>query len=533
MNTFTGTASLVRFDLRRDRIKLPLWVIGISALAAYFVAALQLAYPAAEDLRGVAGFADNPAGVMMSGPGYGMDDPTLEAFVANQYGLYLLVAAAFMNVLLVVRHTRGEEENGRTELVLAGAVGRRAPLTAALATAVVANAALVVAGSAAMTAAGVDAGGAVLFAAGFAALGLFFAALTALVCQVCEHGRTATGLAAAALGTAFVVRGVGDVLERHGSAVSWLSPIAWSQQTRAFVDPRWGPLALSLGFAAAAAAAAYRVVDRGDLGAGLVPPRPGRAEAAPALANPFALALRQQRGSIAGWGAGLALMGLFYGSLTGSIAESFANLPEDILALMGGSAANLVDGFLGLTGYTTAFLASCFAILSVRRLRGEEQSGRIEPVLATATSRAGWMAAGLSVTALGVVALLALAGVGTGLGAAASTGEPTRVPASVWAHLGYAPAVLGIAAIGAALFGLAPRAFDLVWVLVVYGYLVGSFGPILDLPDSAGVLSPLNHVRQMPLEPFAAGSFVALVVLAALVTAAGLAAFRKRDVVST
>ncbi|AKE89717.1 hypothetical protein AAT18_11295 [Rhodococcus aetherivorans] len=62
---------------------------------------------------------------------------------------------------------------------------------------------------------------------------------------------------------------------------------------------------------------------------------------------------------------------------------------------------------------------------------------------------------------------------------------------------------------------------------------MGSFGPILDLPDSAGVLSPLNHVRQMPLEPFAAGSFVALVVLTALVTAAGLAAFRKRDIVST
>lgn len=126
MNAFAGTASLVRFDLRRDRIRLPLWVIGISTLASYFVAALRLAYPDAEDLRSVAGFADNPAGVMMSGPGYGMDDPTLEAFVANQYGLYLLVAAGFMNILLVVRHTRGEEENGRTELVLAGRVGRRA-----------------------------------------------------------------------------------------------------------------------------------------------------------------------------------------------------------------------------------------------------------------------------------------------------------------------------------------------------------------------------------------------------------------------
>ncbi|MDX5455642.1 MAG: hypothetical protein LPK27_23165, partial [Rhodococcus sp. (in: high G+C Gram-positive bacteria)] len=202
---------------------------------------------------------------------------------------------------------------------------------------------------------------------------------------------------------------------------------------------------------------------------------------------------------------------------------------DEILLHMGGSTAKIVDGYMSLTGYTMAFISSCFSILSVRRLRSEEQSGRIEPVLATATGRAGWMAAGLSVTALGVVALLALAGLGTGLGAAASTGEPIRVAASVWALLGYVPAVLGVAAIAAALFGLVPRAFDLVWVLVVYGYLVGSFGPILDLPGSAGALSPLNHVRQMPLEPFAAGSFVALVVLAALVTAAGLAAFRRRD----
>ena len=40
-----------------------------------------------------------------------------------------------MAILLVVRHTRAEEETGRAELVGAGVVGRHAPLAAALITA--------------------------------------------------------------------------------------------------------------------------------------------------------------------------------------------------------------------------------------------------------------------------------------------------------------------------------------------------------------------------------------------------------------
>jgi putative exporter of polyketide antibiotics len=42
--------------------------------------------------------------------------------------------SGLMAILLVVRHTREEEEAGRLELVGAGAIGRRAPLAAALVT---------------------------------------------------------------------------------------------------------------------------------------------------------------------------------------------------------------------------------------------------------------------------------------------------------------------------------------------------------------------------------------------------------------
>ncbi|QTJ71080.1 hypothetical protein HYG77_37040 (plasmid) [Rhodococcus sp. ZPP] len=273
MTSLRGTATLVRFTLRRDRIKLPAWVLGTAVMTMYFANALKLAYPTPEDIENVASFANTPAAVMMSGPGYGMDAPTREAFLANQYALYLMVATALMNIMLIVRHTRMEEEAGRTELVLAGVVGRLAPLTAAMLTALVANAALVVVGAAALAGTGVDPAGSLLLLTGFAALGMVFAAITALTAQVTEHARAATGCSAAVLGAAFLLRGIGDLVGEHGSALSWFSPIAWSQQTRVFVDPRWWPLALSLGFAAVALAAAYGLVSRRDVGAGLVAPR--------------------------------------------------------------------------------------------------------------------------------------------------------------------------------------------------------------------------------------------------------------------
>ncbi len=54
-------------------------------------------------------------------------------------GVFGAVAVAVMSMFLVVRHTRGDEDAGRLELVGAGAVGRLAALTAGLLTALLAN----------------------------------------------------------------------------------------------------------------------------------------------------------------------------------------------------------------------------------------------------------------------------------------------------------------------------------------------------------------------------------------------------------
>ncbi|MGO1333992.1 MAG: ABC transporter permease, partial [Cellulosimicrobium funkei] len=242
----TGWLTLLRFVLRRDRVRIPVWTASVALLFGYAAVALDTLYPTAADRQARAALVSSPAGIMLSGPQYGIEDYTLGAMIANEMALTVMVAVAIMSIFLVVRHTRAEEETGRAELVRAGVVGRHAPATAAFVAAVVANAAIALATGVVLVATGLDAVDSLALGAAVGVTGLVFAAVAVVTSQVTEHARGASGLALAVLGVAFLLRAVGDVQEEHGSWVSWLSPIGWAQQIRAFVDLRWWPLGLSV-----------------------------------------------------------------------------------------------------------------------------------------------------------------------------------------------------------------------------------------------------------------------------------------------
>ncbi|NEE22378.1 ABC transporter permease, partial [Streptomyces sp. SID7499] len=99
------------------------------------------------------------------------------------------------------------------------------------------------------------------------------------------------------------------------------SPIGWVQRTYVFVDDRWWPLALCLALAALTAAYGFVLSTRRDVGAGLRAARLGRRTASGALTRPFGLAVRLHRATLLGFGAGLCLMGVMYGSILGEAAD--------------------------------------------------------------------------------------------------------------------------------------------------------------------------------------------------------------------
>ena len=376
MRTLTGTGTLVRLILRRDRIRIPLWLIGLVFFALSSASGVQGLYRSRAELAAAARIVeDNPAFIAMNGPAQALD--TFGGRAAWEIGAFGLATVALMSMFLMGRQTRAEEESGRMELVRAAVVGRHAPVTAALT--VVAGVNLLLGGlvAAGFIALDFPTRGSIVMGGAFAAVGLVFAALTAVTAQITEHTRGVYGITGAFIGLAYVLRAAGDI---GNGSLSWLSPIGWAQAARPFAGERLWPLGLALVFSALLTYVAFALGSRRDVGAGLIAPHPGPPVASNWLARPLGLALRLQRGAVIGWTTALFLSGLAYGSVGQDVEELIGDSPEmaDMLAQAGG---NIVDSFFATTILMLALLGSGFSIQAALRLRSEESSGRAEPLL--------------------------------------------------------------------------------------------------------------------------------------------------------
>ncbi|MEV4560166.1 ABC transporter permease [Kitasatospora sp. NPDC049285] len=530
MSALTGTGILYRLALRRDRIALPVWVYVGTGMVASTVFSFRKLYDTEESRRTfAAGIDGNGSLRALYGPIF--DGSTIGGLTAWRMGVFGAVLAGLMSTLLVVRHTRAEEEDGRLELIGAGAVGRRAPLTAALATAATACLALALLVAAALLAAGQAAAGSLAFGLALGATGLLFAALAAVTAQLAETGRAANGLAGAAIGVAFVLRAIGDS-SAGARWVSWLSPIGWAEQVRPFAADRWWVLALPLGAAALLTALGYALVERRDLGAGLLPQRPGPAVAAPGLRSAAALARRLQRGPLLGWTLAFAAAGAVFGGVAKGVVDLIGDNRQmaDLMARLGGTQG-VLDSYLASIATIFGMISAVYAVQSVLRLRAEEAAGRAEPVLATAVSRLGWAAGHLVFPLLGSALMLAVAGTAAGLteGAAVGGGVGHAVGDMLAAALVQLPAVWLTAAVALAVLGLLPRWSAAGWAGFAVFVLIAWLGPILQLSQWVLDLSPFSHLPHLPGGEATAAPLLWITALTALTALAGLAGLRRRD----
>lgn len=535
----TGLGRLCRFIVRRDRVRMSVWTLSIAAFVAYFSVALSTVFDEAA-LAARAEVMRTPAGIVMGGPGYGLDHYTPMVAVANEGTLWLAAAMSLMAILHVVRHTRAEEESGRAELVRAGAVGRHAPAVATLLTLAVQLAAITVLGALATFAAAEDRSlpDALALTGGTALVALAMGAVALVAGQLAATARGARGLALAALGVAVVVRSAGDMIRLEGSALSWLSPIAWAQQMRAYVDLRWWPMLLPLVLAVLLLLAADALAARRDLGQGILPQRPGRAEASAGLRGPLALAWRQQRGALAWCAVGLGLMWFATGTLMSPLEDMAADLVTSngaIAALFGPDPARMTAAFLGVMMLFIALGAAVYGITAVGRCRGEESAGTLELTLAGPVGRSRWLGAQAVLGLGGTAGLLVLSVLALWLGmVSVGVAEPDLGDHTA-ALLTQLPPTLAFGALALALYGWAPRLTGLAWLLVAAAVLVGMFGAMLDLPEAVLGISPFHWAPDPYLEEVgaseAAGPLALAAVDAALVALA-LLGFRRRAVVT-
>ena len=244
---------------------------------------------------------------------------------------------------------------------------------------------------------------------------------------------------------------------------------------------------------------------------------------APPVRGVFGLNLVLQRGQVIGWGIGLFLSGLAFGSMTKSLQDAAKS--NELLARV-----LATQGYNGIYTTLMQFLAAAatgFVVAAVVRLSHDEQSGIAEEVLAGSVSRWRWMFSNVGAAIAGATVLMAVAGLGNGIGAAATMGQAGLVPRLFAAGIAHVPAMAVMAGIAA--LAVAVRRPLIGWLAVTFVVLSLYLGALLRLPRWLIDLSPVGRTTAPSSVPWTA--MVVMVVVAVALTALAGLIFRRRDAV--
>ena len=166
-----------------------------------------------------------------------------------------------------------------------------------------------------------------------------------------------------------------------------------------------------------------------------------------------------QRGTLLGWAVGTAVFGFCLGVAADEFQAMIADNPAaaDVIAAMGGGG-RLVDTYFAAVLGLFALAFGAYVVQALLRIRADESEGVLEAVLATAVGRSRWLGTHLAAAVLGALALLLVAGAGTGLGYGVVAGDvPGRVLALAGAAAVWLPALVVVAGVVIAFVGLLPR----------------------------------------------------------------------------
>ena len=521
--------ALVWHALRQERVRLGVFAAIVVLYTAANVVGYRDTYPTqAQRDRFAAAFGENVALRLFYGLPH--DLATVAGYVEFRVVGILTVVLAAWAVFAAVRALRGEEDAGRFELVLAGPL-RRGEATAAVLVALgVECVALWGATALALIATGtafgdISLGRSLMLGVAIAAPAVLFAAVGALVCQIAPTHRGAQALGGALVAVCLLLRIVADLVD-GARDLRWATPLGWAGELRPVTGSRPEVLLLFAGATVAAAWATIAVARRRDVATGLLggggaPRSHGRL-----LHSPLQAAIRGEAPTLLTWVAGAGLFAGLIGGFSKNIAEEARK--ADLHSTLG-TDYTTPGGYLALTFVFFALVVALFAASHLNGIRDEEGSGRLETLLALPVGRTRWLAGRVGIAAVASVALALLTGILAWAGAATQDAG-VGLASLAGAGANCIPAALLFLGLGTLLFAVAPRqSAGAAMALVGATFLWELVGAVVGAPSWALALSPFHHVAAVPVARFDTTGAAVMLALAAASTAAGLAAFARRD----
>ena len=528
---FYNTSVLIRLILRRERITSTLWIL----LTAVIVTALAVGVEAALDEASrmeMLLVMENPAMIAMMGPIIGADNFTYGAMYTTFMLLFTAIAVVVMNVMLVVRHTRADEEKGRYEVVRSLPTGRLAHLSATIVVTVLVNVVLAVLTGLGLFIVGDESmafGGSMLWGALLGSAGLVFAAIAAVFAQLSSSSKGAMGYSLFAMGIFYMMRAVGDV---SMEILSLLSPLGIILRAEAYASDYWWPVFVLLVIAIPITLLACRLNLTRDIDQGLLPDRQGKAHGGVLLKTPFGLALKLTKTGLIVGCITIFAIGPSYGTVLSDI-EGFIEANEfyqQLILWMDGISMPLLFG--GMIYFVAGMMALIPMIIYVLKAHSEEKDIRAELILATPVCRYKYLGSFALIAFGSSIVLQFLTAFGLWITAIAVLPDPGDFPLGtvLVGNLLYLPALWVVIGLAIVLVGVFPKASSIIWA--VYGgvFLLGMFGRMDIFPDWLQNMSPFGFISQYPMESISWLPLVVLTVIATGLTVVGLVGFRRRDV---
>jgi len=566
---FENSLSLTWFMLRRERIISLTWIAGLVISIVGLVPGMREALDA-DSQTALFAMLENPSLVAMMGPPYALINETFGSLYTCLMLLICAFAVGLMNIFLVIRHTRADEEKWRYEVVRSLPVGRLANLNATLLTAFVVNVILAVLIGLGMYAFGdssMDFNGSMLWGAALGVTGLVFAAVTALFSQLCSNSRSATGYSFGALMLLYLLRAPGDmeiritggsVVTGSAEALALFSPLGLVLRTQAYVADYWWPIFVLLGIAVVISILAFYFNSIRDIDQGIIPARRGRATGSLLMRTPFGLSFKLLRTGIIIWLVGMFSLGYAYGTVAGDVDQFMAS-NEMWQQLMIGPTGIQAMNEAGMTpdqileqirtavsamGYTLTelFMSTITNIMGVftlvplflfiLRAKNEERDGRTEAILATQTCRYKYLASFAIIAFLSAIVIQFVLAVSLYSSAIQELTDSSELSLKflIEANMVYVPAQWVMIGFAILLIGLLPKATGVLWGYFTFTLFFMFFGRMNIFPDWLQKFTPFGYIPQLPMDEINYLTLGLLTAVAAALTTVGFIFYKKRDI---
>lgn len=534
MNKYTAKTRILFLNmLRRDRLVWSLWIVAVVGFIAGLIPVFDNLLLVGEmDRLAMVEMMKNPAMIALVGPVYGEADYTLGAAFANYMLVFSLLIVGVMNIFLVTRHTRLEEDTGRMELLRALPVGRQANLMATALLTLSVNVLLAVILTVflyLLRGQGMSLEGCALFGVSMGVIGIFFAATTAFLSQIASNNRSALSMSILLLLILYVMRAVGDVWHE---SLALISPLGLILRTKIFVQDSWWPVlpivALSLVFAGLT----LFLSDKRDMGSGLLPEKAGREHGATWLSGPFGLAFKLTKNTIILWGVVIFMLAAMYGSVFGEL-DAYLSSNATIQAMIAMDPRfTPVEQFMVLLMMVMSIISTVPILALVNRISHEEKNGFLELMLCQPVSKTSMISSYLVLTLVTSVCYQFIAAFGLwSVGSMVLETTPTLTSFIVSAFL-YLPAIWVIAGMLIVIIGFLPGKSAIIYYYLGYAIVVNYIGRLIKMPEWTRKLTSYGYIPQYPLEEISLSVHVGLLALFVLLCAVGFYGFRKRDILT-